>query len=176
MVQSVVADINRRTGESECQSFKDRLLYAEVGQRDGLIDRSRTLSCHGELKNNRGLVSIFIFYPYISDTFLNLNPLFIKSLHPHPNILNVYLNVICGKENHVDLFSLSLCLSPEASCLSVPGRPGHHQVRLAERPPGQLPALPPANPHPAAGPGGPSGRRNESGRVHQRGLQQQRAQ
>ncbi|XP_070696531.1 rho guanine nucleotide exchange factor 3 [Pempheris klunzingeri] len=55
MVQSVVADINRRTGESECQYYKDRLLYTEEGQRDELIDRSRTLSCHGELKNNRGL-------------------------------------------------------------------------------------------------------------------------
>ncbi|XP_035007409.2 rho guanine nucleotide exchange factor 3 isoform X2 [Hippoglossus stenolepis] len=62
MVQSVVADINRRTGESECQSFKDRLLYAEVGQRNELIDRSRTLSCHGELKNNRGLkLHVFLF-------------------------------------------------------------------------------------------------------------------
>nr|XP_040060551.1 rho guanine nucleotide exchange factor 3 isoform X2 [Gasterosteus aculeatus aculeatus] len=55
MVQSVVADINRRTGESECQYYKDRLLYSEDGQRDELIARSRTLSCHGELKNNRGL-------------------------------------------------------------------------------------------------------------------------
>ncbi|XP_060925089.1 rho guanine nucleotide exchange factor 3 [Limanda limanda] len=62
MVQSVVADINRRTGESECQSFKDRLLYAEVGQRSELIDRSRSLSCHGELKNNRGLkLHVFLF-------------------------------------------------------------------------------------------------------------------
>ncbi|XP_062264841.1 rho guanine nucleotide exchange factor 3 isoform X1 [Platichthys flesus] len=62
MVQSVVADINRRTGESECQSFKDRLLYSEVGQRSELIDRSRTLSCHGELKNNRGLkLHVFLF-------------------------------------------------------------------------------------------------------------------
>lgn len=60
MVQSVVADINRRTGESECQYYKDRLLYTEEGRRDELIDRSRTLSCHGELKNNRGLVSRFI--------------------------------------------------------------------------------------------------------------------
>ena len=77
MVQSVVADINRRTGESECQYYKDRLLYTEDGQRDELIDRSRTLSCHGELKNNRGLVSrfqtvytllyIFIFLSFPSD-------------------------------------------------------------------------------------------------------------
>uniref|UniRef100_A0A672FZS6 Rho guanine nucleotide exchange factor 3 n=1 Tax=Salarias fasciatus TaxID=181472 RepID=A0A672FZS6_SALFA len=62
MVQSLVADINRRTGESECQYYKDRLLYAEDGQRDELIERSRTLSCHGELKNNRGLkLHVFLF-------------------------------------------------------------------------------------------------------------------
>ncbi|XP_029358481.1 rho guanine nucleotide exchange factor 3 isoform X3 [Echeneis naucrates] len=62
MVQSVVADINRRTGESECQYYKDRLSYTEDGQRDDLIDRSRTLSCHGELKNNRGLkLHVFLF-------------------------------------------------------------------------------------------------------------------
>ncbi|XP_054640806.1 rho guanine nucleotide exchange factor 3 isoform X7 [Dunckerocampus dactyliophorus] len=62
MVQSVVADINRHTGESECQFYKDRLLYTEVGLRDTLIERSRTLSCHGELKNNRGLkLHVFLF-------------------------------------------------------------------------------------------------------------------
>uniref|UniRef100_A0A667XZR2 Rho guanine nucleotide exchange factor 3 n=1 Tax=Myripristis murdjan TaxID=586833 RepID=A0A667XZR2_9TELE len=62
MVQSVVADINRRTGESECQYYKDRLLYTEDGRRDGLIDRSKTLSCHGELKNNRGAkLHVFLF-------------------------------------------------------------------------------------------------------------------
>ncbi|XP_068452043.1 rho guanine nucleotide exchange factor 3 isoform X2 [Clinocottus analis] len=61
-VQSVVADINSRTGESECEYYKDRLLYAEDGQRDDLIGRSRTLSCHGELKNNRGLkLHVFLF-------------------------------------------------------------------------------------------------------------------
>lgn len=61
-VQSVVADINRQTGESECQFYKDRLLYSEEGQRDELIERSRTLSCHGELKNHRGLkLHVFLF-------------------------------------------------------------------------------------------------------------------
>ncbi|XP_027858768.1 rho guanine nucleotide exchange factor 3 isoform X4 [Xiphophorus couchianus] len=55
VVQSVVADINRRTGESECQHYKDRLLYSEEGRRNELIDGSKTLSCHGELKNNRGI-------------------------------------------------------------------------------------------------------------------------
>lgn len=63
MVQSLVADINRRTGESECQYYKDRLLYTEDGQRDELIELSKTLSCHGELKNNRGLVSsVHVFF------------------------------------------------------------------------------------------------------------------
>ncbi|XP_029990338.1 rho guanine nucleotide exchange factor 3 isoform X3 [Sphaeramia orbicularis] len=62
MVQSVVADINRQTGESECQYYKERLLYTEDGQRDVLIERSRTLSCHGELKNNRGVkLHVFLF-------------------------------------------------------------------------------------------------------------------
>ncbi|XP_008406563.1 rho guanine nucleotide exchange factor 3 isoform X4 [Poecilia reticulata] len=62
MVQSVVADINRRTGESECQHYKDRLLYSDEGRRDELIDRSKTLSCHGELKNNRGIkLHVFLF-------------------------------------------------------------------------------------------------------------------
>ncbi|XP_051803990.1 rho guanine nucleotide exchange factor 3 isoform X1 [Acanthochromis polyacanthus] len=60
MVQSVVTDINRQTGESECQYYKDRLLCD--GQRDELIDRSKTLSCHGVLKNNRGLkLHVFLF-------------------------------------------------------------------------------------------------------------------
>ncbi|XP_078803949.1 rho guanine nucleotide exchange factor 3 isoform X4 [Oryzias latipes] len=62
MVQSVVADINRQTGESECQYYKERLLYSEEGQRDQLIDRSKTLCCHGELKNNRSVkLHVFLF-------------------------------------------------------------------------------------------------------------------
>ncbi|XP_077458944.1 rho guanine nucleotide exchange factor 3 isoform X2 [Stigmatopora argus] len=63
MIQSVVADINKCTGESECQFYKDRLLYAsEMGHPDALIQRSRTLSCHGELKNHRGLkLHVFLF-------------------------------------------------------------------------------------------------------------------
>lgn len=61
-VQSVVADINRQTGESECEFYKERLIYSEEGQRHELIDRSRTLSCHGELKNHRGVkLHVFLF-------------------------------------------------------------------------------------------------------------------
>ncbi|KAK2861668.1 hypothetical protein Q5P01_001201 [Channa striata] len=79
MVQSVVADINRQTGESECQYYKDRLLYTEDGQRNELIDRSRTLSCHGELKNNRGLkLHVFLFQDVLvitRSTSLNDQPI-----------------------------------------------------------------------------------------------------
>jgi hypothetical protein len=57
MIQSIVAEINTQTGESECRFYKERLLYLEGSQRDLLIDSSRVLSCHGELKNNRGAVS-----------------------------------------------------------------------------------------------------------------------
>ncbi|XP_016315034.1 rho guanine nucleotide exchange factor 3 isoform X2 [Sinocyclocheilus anshuiensis] len=62
MIQSIVADINTQTGESECRYYKERLLYLESGQRDLLIDSSRILSCHGELKNNRGAkLHVFLF-------------------------------------------------------------------------------------------------------------------
>jgi hypothetical protein len=54
-----VAEINTKTGESECRYYKERLLYLEEGQKDSLIDSSRVLCCHGELKNNRGVVSSY---------------------------------------------------------------------------------------------------------------------
>ncbi|KAL0978819.1 hypothetical protein UPYG_G00176140 [Umbra pygmaea] len=62
MIQNIVADINTQTGESECRFYKERLLYLEDSQRDLLIDSSRILSCHGELKNNRGAkLHVFLF-------------------------------------------------------------------------------------------------------------------
>ncbi|KAF4093934.1 hypothetical protein AMELA_G00007270 [Ameiurus melas] len=62
MIQSIVAEINIKTGESECRYYKERLLYLEESQRDLLIDSSRILSCHGELKNNRGAkLHVFLF-------------------------------------------------------------------------------------------------------------------
>ncbi|XP_056303628.1 rho guanine nucleotide exchange factor 3 isoform X2 [Danio aesculapii] len=62
MIQSIVAGINTQTGESECRYYKERLLYLESGQRDLLIESSRILICHGELKNNRGVkLHVFLF-------------------------------------------------------------------------------------------------------------------
>ncbi|KAG8431776.1 hypothetical protein GDO86_019967 [Hymenochirus boettgeri] len=62
IVQGIVTEINVKTGESECHYYKERLIYPEEGQRDALIDNSRSLSCHGELKNNRGAkFHVFLF-------------------------------------------------------------------------------------------------------------------
>ncbi|XP_076850401.1 rho guanine nucleotide exchange factor 3 isoform X3 [Brachyhypopomus gauderio] len=62
MIQSIVAEINTQTGESECRYYKERLLYLEDSQKDLLIDSSRILSCHGDLKNNRGAkLHVFLF-------------------------------------------------------------------------------------------------------------------
>ncbi|PIO31246.1 hypothetical protein AB205_0186100 [Aquarana catesbeiana] len=57
IVQGIVAEINVKTGESECHYYKERLIYLDECQKDPLIDNSRALSCHGELKNNRGAVN-----------------------------------------------------------------------------------------------------------------------
>ncbi|XP_041129427.1 rho guanine nucleotide exchange factor 3-like isoform X2 [Polyodon spathula] len=62
IIQGIVAEINVKTGESECQYYKERLVYPEDNQRDLLIENSRVLSCHGELKNNRGAkLHVFLF-------------------------------------------------------------------------------------------------------------------
>ncbi|NWT96121.1 ARHG3 factor, partial [Urocynchramus pylzowi] len=62
IIQGIVAEINIKTGESECQYYKERLIYLEEGQRDSLIDNSRAVCCHGELKNNRGVkLHVFLF-------------------------------------------------------------------------------------------------------------------
>nr|XP_034962252.1 rho guanine nucleotide exchange factor 3 isoform X2 [Zootoca vivipara] len=62
IVQGIVAEINKKTGESECQYYKERLIYLDEGQKDSLIGDSRVVCCHGELKNNRGVkLHVFLF-------------------------------------------------------------------------------------------------------------------
>ncbi|XP_075430954.1 rho guanine nucleotide exchange factor 3 isoform X2 [Ascaphus truei] len=62
IAQGIVAEINIKTGESECHYYKERLIYPEECQKDPLIENSRALSCHGELKNNRGAkLHVFLF-------------------------------------------------------------------------------------------------------------------
>ncbi|XP_048346269.1 rho guanine nucleotide exchange factor 3 isoform X3 [Sphaerodactylus townsendi] len=62
IVQGIVSEINKKTGESECQYYKERLIYLDEAQKDALIDNSRVVCCHGELKNNRGAkLHVFLF-------------------------------------------------------------------------------------------------------------------
>uniref|UniRef100_V9KDK6 Rho guanine nucleotide exchange factor 3 n=1 Tax=Callorhinchus milii TaxID=7868 RepID=V9KDK6_CALMI len=62
IVQGIVAEINKKTGESECQYYKERLSFPEESQRDPLINNSKVLCCHGDLKNNRGVkLHVFLF-------------------------------------------------------------------------------------------------------------------
>ena len=71
------------------------------------------------------------------------------------------------------LYAFLSPLSPEATCVPVPGRAGHNQGHHPQRA-AALPAVPPAHPSQRAAVGGPAGRGDPSGGLHQRGLQQQR--
>ncbi|XP_037336160.1 rho guanine nucleotide exchange factor (GEF) 3, like isoform X1 [Pungitius pungitius] len=62
LVQSIVAEVNKNTGEAECQFYRQGLVYLEDGQRLQEIQLSRYLYCHGELKNNKGQrLHVFLF-------------------------------------------------------------------------------------------------------------------
>lgn len=56
LIQSIVAEVNKKTGEAECQFYRRGLYYLEDSQRLPEIQQSRFLYCHGELKNNKGQV------------------------------------------------------------------------------------------------------------------------
>lgn len=62
MIQSIVAEVNKKTGEAECQFYRRGLTYLEDSQRLPEIQQSRFLYCHGELKNNKGQrLHVFLF-------------------------------------------------------------------------------------------------------------------
>ncbi|XP_029576206.1 rho guanine nucleotide exchange factor (GEF) 3, like [Salmo trutta] len=62
LVQSIVSEVDRKTGEAECQFYRRGLAYLEDGQRLPEIQLSRFLYCHGELKNNKGQkLHVFLF-------------------------------------------------------------------------------------------------------------------
>ncbi|XP_007526641.1 neuroepithelial cell-transforming gene 1 protein isoform X2 [Erinaceus europaeus] len=62
IIQGVLADINLKKGESECQYYIDKLEYLDEKQKDPRIEASRVLLCHGELKNKNGhKLYIFLF-------------------------------------------------------------------------------------------------------------------
>ncbi|XP_018421546.1 PREDICTED: neuroepithelial cell-transforming gene 1 protein isoform X1 [Nanorana parkeri] len=54
LIQGVLTDINLKKGESECQYYIDKLEYLDDKQRDPKIESSKSLLCHGELKNKNG--------------------------------------------------------------------------------------------------------------------------
>lgn len=56
LIQSIVTEVNNKTGEAECQFYRCGLNYLEDSQRLPEIQQSRFLYCHGELKNNKGQV------------------------------------------------------------------------------------------------------------------------
>ncbi|XP_051007363.1 neuroepithelial cell-transforming gene 1 protein isoform X1 [Acomys russatus] len=62
IIQGVLADINLKKGESECQYYIDKLEYLDEKQRDPRIEASKVLLCHGELRNKSGhKLYIFLF-------------------------------------------------------------------------------------------------------------------
>ncbi len=60
IIQAVLADINMKKGESECQYYIDKLEYLDDRQKDPRIEQCKSLLCHGELRNKSGTVS-FVF-------------------------------------------------------------------------------------------------------------------
>ncbi|KAG2460381.1 ARHG8 protein, partial [Polypterus senegalus] len=62
IIQGVLSDINVKKGESECQYYIDKLDYLDERQKDPRIEASRTLLCHGELRNKSGTkLYVFLF-------------------------------------------------------------------------------------------------------------------
>ncbi|XP_068601592.1 rho guanine nucleotide exchange factor (GEF) 3, like [Brachionichthys hirsutus] len=62
LIQSVVSEVNKKTGEAECQFYRRFLNYSDESQRISEIQLSRFLYCHGELKNNKSQrLHVFLF-------------------------------------------------------------------------------------------------------------------
>uniref|UniRef100_A0A673JXC1 Neuroepithelial cell transforming 1 n=1 Tax=Sinocyclocheilus rhinocerous TaxID=307959 RepID=A0A673JXC1_9TELE len=62
IIQAVLADINMKKGESECQYYIDKLEYLDDRQKDPHIDQCKSLLCHGELRNKSGTkLHVFLF-------------------------------------------------------------------------------------------------------------------
>ncbi|XP_051977005.1 neuroepithelial cell-transforming gene 1 protein-like isoform X2 [Xyrauchen texanus] len=62
IIQAVLADINMKKGESECQYYVDKLEYLEDRQKDPCIEHCKSLLCHGELRNKSGTkLHVFLF-------------------------------------------------------------------------------------------------------------------
>lgn len=78
IIQAVLADINMKKGESECQYYIDKLEYLDDRQKDPRIEQCKSLLCHGELRNKSGTVSFCL--PYKQPELLGANHLCFYSL------------------------------------------------------------------------------------------------
>lgn len=95
LIQSIVAEVNTKTGEAECQFYRRGLCYLEETQRLPEIQLSRFLYCHGELKSTKGQVAS------LSRPQMSLNaPAHLKQHISPPH-----------QKLHVFLFELALVLS-----------------------------------------------------------------
>jgi len=62
IIQEVLSDINMRKGESECHYYQEQLDFLDDRQREPLIAQSKSLLCHGELRNKSGTkLHVFLF-------------------------------------------------------------------------------------------------------------------
>uniref|UniRef100_A0A8C4QQM1 Neuroepithelial cell transforming 1 n=1 Tax=Eptatretus burgeri TaxID=7764 RepID=A0A8C4QQM1_EPTBU len=62
IIEGIMNDMNVKAGESECRFYVDQLEYADSKYHSHLINTSRILYCHGELRNQRGTkVHVFLF-------------------------------------------------------------------------------------------------------------------
>ncbi|TRY54637.1 hypothetical protein DNTS_001617, partial [Danionella cerebrum] len=62
IIQAVLADINIKKGESECQYYINKLEYLDDRQKDTRIEQCKSLLCHGELRNKSGTkLHVFLF-------------------------------------------------------------------------------------------------------------------
>ncbi|XP_020779315.2 neuroepithelial cell-transforming gene 1 protein [Boleophthalmus pectinirostris] len=62
LIQDVLADIDLKKGESECQFYIDKLEYLDERQRDPRIEQCKSLLCHGELRSKSGTkLHVFLF-------------------------------------------------------------------------------------------------------------------
>ncbi|KAK1169060.1 neuroepithelial cell-transforming gene 1 protein-like isoform X1 [Acipenser oxyrinchus oxyrinchus] len=62
IIHEVLSGIDLKKGESDCQYFIDKLEYLDDRQKDPRIETSKTLLCHGELRNKSGTkLHVFLF-------------------------------------------------------------------------------------------------------------------
>ncbi|XP_031421816.1 rho guanine nucleotide exchange factor (GEF) 3, like isoform X2 [Clupea harengus] len=62
LIQTILSQVDRKTGEAECQFYRMSLNYPEDNQRVPEILRSNFIYCHGELKSTKGQkLYVFLF-------------------------------------------------------------------------------------------------------------------